>query len=271
MSETHDIVVRAHTVIPKKKKKKRKNRDDIPKWPGSVLVFDTETTTDTWQDLTFGAYRLCQLIEGKYICSEEGLFYADRLGPCQVKVLQSYVATQLAEIEVRSFPPKLNLKLYSRSEFLEQVFWKAIKNGAMTVGFNLPFDLSRIAVDWRIGYNDSWSLILSLWRSRKTGKVEPNPYRPRIRLRSKDSQSAFISMTRPQNPEEWSRGRFLDLHTLAVALFAESFGLDDLCKKLKIPGKIKHEPTGKVTPSEINYCRGDVRATTGPQWAKRRI
>jgi hypothetical protein len=61
------------------------------------------------------------------------------------------------------------------------------------------------------------------------------------------------------------------LHTLAVALFAESFGLDDLCKKLKIPGKIKHEPTGKVTPSEINYCRGDVRATTGPQWAKRRI
>jgi hypothetical protein len=261
--KSHDIFVRAHTVTAKKKKKRRRNQDDGPKWPDSVLVFDTETTIDTWQQLTFGAYRLCELIHGKYICSEEGLFYADRLGPHQLKVLQSYIATQLAEIEVKSFPPKLNLKLYPRSEFLEQVFWKTIRNGAMIVGFNLPFDLSRIAVDWRIGYNDSWSLILSLWRSRKTGKVEPNPYRPRIRLRSKDSQSAFIAMTRPRNPEEWPRGRFLDLYALAFALFGETLGLDDLCKKLKIPGKIKHGPTGRVTPSEINYCRGDVRATTG--------
>jgi hypothetical protein len=261
--KSHDIFVRAHTVTAEKKKKKRKNQDDGPKWPVRVLVLDTETTTDTWQQLTFGAYRLCELIGGKYVCSEEGLFYADRLGPRQFGVLQSYVATQLADIEVKSFPPKLNLELYSRSEFLEQVFWKAIKNRTMIVGFNLPFDLSRMSVDWRTGYNDSWSLILSLWRSRKTGKLEPNPHRPRIRLRSKDSQSAFIAMTRPQNPEEWPRGRFLDLHTLAFALFGETLGLDDLCNKLGIPGKIKHEPTGQVTASEINYCRRDVRATTG--------
>jgi hypothetical protein len=259
-----DIFVRAHTVTPKKNRKKRKNQNDGPKWPNRVLVFDTETTTDTWQNLTFGAYRLCQLISRKYICSEEGLVYADHLGPRQLKVLKTYVANQLAEIEIKSFPPKLNLKRYSRSEFLEKVFWNAIKNGAMIVGFNLPFDLSRLAVDWRTGYNGSWSLILSLRRSRKTGEMEPNPYRPRVRIRSKDSQSAFIALTRPQKPEEWpDTARFLDVHTLAFAIFGESMTLEKLCEKLRTPRKIKHEPTGKITGSEIDYCRGDVRATIG--------
>ena len=259
-----DIFVRAHTVTPEKKKKQSKNRDCAPRWPDRVLVFDTETTIDTRQDLTFGAYRLCQLAEGRYICSEEGLFHTDDLNTHQRKVLQAYIANQFAEIEVKSFPPKLDLKLYSRAEFVEKVFWKAIKNEAMIVGFNLPFDLSRIAVDWRTGDNDRWSLILSLRRSQKTGEMEPNPHRPRIRIRSKDSHSAFITLARPQKPEEWpDRVRFLDLHTLAFALFGEPLGLEDLCKKLVIPGKIKHEPTGRITASEIEYCRGDVRATTG--------
>lgn len=258
-----DIFVRAQTIPPAKKRKKLKDRNNGPKWPDPVLVFDTETTIDTRQDLTFGVYRLCQLVGGKYVCSEEGLFYTDDLDTRQRRVLKAYAANQFAQIEVKSFPPLLDLKLYSRAEFVEKVFWKAIKDGAMIVGFNLPFDLSRIAVDWRTGYNGSWSLILSLRRSRKTGEMEPNPHRPRVRIRSKDSQSAFIELTRPQNPEEWPHGRFLDLHTLAFALFGEALGLDDLCKRLKIPGKIKHEPTGRITAAEIEYCRGDVRATTG--------
>jgi len=259
----HDIFVRAHTVASEKKQKKYKKGAEEPKWPDRVLVFDTETTIDTQQDLTFGAFTLGRLVGGKYFCSEEGLFHADNLDSPDRKVFEAYVAEKLADIEVKSFPPKLRLKVYSRSEFMEKVFWKAIKDGAMIVGFNLPFDLSRIAVDWRTGRNGSWSLILSLRRSRKTGEMEPNPHRPHLRIRSKDSQSAFISLTRPQNPEEWpENARFLDLHTLAFALFAEAMGLDNLCKKLKLPGKIGHEPTGKVTASEIAYCRGDVRATT---------
>ena len=260
----HDIFLRAHTVAPNgkgdEKKKKPEKQNEGFKWPLSVLVFDTETRIDTRQNLTFGAYRLCQLTERKYRCSEEGLFYADELTAHERAVLQNH--HRFPEIEIKTFPPKLDLKLSPLAEFIEKVFWKAILNGAMVVGFNLPFDLSRIAADWRTGRKGSWSLILSLRRSRKTGEVEPNPERPRIKITSKDSHSAFISTTRPHRPEEWPKiSRFLDLHSVAFALFAESFSLEALCKKLRVPGKVQHEPTGKVTPTEIEYCRGDVRAT----------
>ncbi len=260
----HDIFLRAHTVASEEKKRRPENRKEGSKWPHSVLVIDTETSIDTRQDLTFGAYRLCQLTEGRYRCSEEGLFYADDLSARQRKLLQTHLANRFAEIEVKSFPPKLDLRLFQHAEFVERVFWNAVRDGAMIVGFNLPFDLSRMAVDWRTGDNDRWSLILSLRRSQKTGEMEPNPHRPRIRIKSKDSHSAFITLARPQKPEEWpDTVCFLDLHTLAFALFGEALGLEDLCKKLGIPGKIKHEPTGRITASEIEYCRGDVRATTG--------
>ena len=84
-----------------------------------------------------------------------------------------------------------------------------------------------------------------------------------MRITAKDSKSAFISLTKPQKPEEWpKRSRFLDVHTLAFSLFANSQGLDALCSQLKIPGKLKHEPTGRITIDEIDYCRGDVRCTT---------
>ncbi len=250
-----DVFVRAHTVAPGKPSQKMAQR---PKWPDRVLIFDTETTIDTQQELTFGAYRLCELVDGEYMCSEEGLIYADDLDASQRKILESYVASELAHIEVKSFPPKIALKLYPRWQFLEKVFWKSIKEERLIVGFNLPFDLSRLAVRWGKAHNGGWSLILSERRSRKTGEMEANPHRPRICIKY-----PFISITRPKNPEEWPVARFLDLHTLAFALFGDSVSLDNLCEKFHIPGKLKHEPTGKLSAPEIDYCRGDVRATSG--------
>src|SRR5262249_39829515 len=134
------------------------------------------------------------------------------------------------------------------------------------VGFNLPFDLSRIAVDWREADNNAWSLILSLRRSRKTGKMEPNPHRPRIRITSKDSKSEFIALTRPQNPEEWPEPVHfpLDLHLVVWALLSESFSGGEIRKRLRVPGKLEqHGPSGKAPPEEIDFGRQDVRATTG--------
>jgi hypothetical protein len=48
---------------------------------------------------------------------------------------------------------------------------------------------------------------------------------------------------------------------LAFSLFGQSFSLDALCRSLKVTGKLNHEPTGRVTSEEIDYCRADVRAT----------
>ena len=249
-----DIFFRAHTVA--QRRPRQQSFEDICIWPKRILLFDTETTIDTKQELTFGAYQVCDLVNEKYVCSAEGLLHADDLDQDQLKILKHYAATELACVEIKSFPPKLDLKLHSRSQFVEKVLWKVIKESGMVVGFNLPFDLSRIAVDWGKARNGGWSLILSKRRSRKSGAMEPNPHRPRVCI-----HYPFISRTSPEEPQEWPEGRFMDLHTFAFALFGEYMGLDQLCKKLSIPGKLDHEPSGKVSFAEINYCRGDVRAT----------
>jgi hypothetical protein len=76
---SHDIFLRAHTALSDEKEKRPAKQIAAPKWPDQVLIFDTETTIDTWQDLTFGAYRLCRLVGERYLCYEEGLLHADGL------------------------------------------------------------------------------------------------------------------------------------------------------------------------------------------------
>jgi hypothetical protein len=260
-----DIFFRAHTVTPEKN---RKNGVQPSKWSEYTLIFDTETTTDTSQSLTFGAYRFCRgNSNSAYTCLEEGLFHTDDINSRSLKIMQEYVRNNAPDTP-KDGPDKLSL--YSRSEFVEKVLWEAVQAGAMVVGFNLPFDLSRLAVDWCKARNGGWSLIPSLRRSRKTGEMEPNPDRPRIRVTSKDSKSAFIALMRPRIAEEWPSGHFLDLHTLASALHSEPYSLDRACAVFGVPGKLKHEPTGKISSAEIDYCREDVRATTDLLNAMRR-
>ena len=261
MSDVHDIFVRAHTVVSENKRRQR----TLPaKWPQEVLIIDTETTVDTAQKLTFGVYRRCKHGPQGYQCVEEGLFYEDGLSMKQRKVLERYInnAKNLPRIDVKMFPPTMRLKLYSRSDFVERVFWRAVRRGAMVVGFNLPFDLSRLAVKSCTANDGGWSLVMSLRKSRKTGKKEPNPDRPRVIITSKDSKRAFIALSSIRHPEEWPEGgRFLDLRTLGWALRNDSYSLRGACMAFHVPGKLNHKPTGRVTFEEIEYCRQDVRAT----------
>jgi hypothetical protein len=53
------------------------------------------------------------------------------------------------------------------------------------------------------------------------------------------------------------------LKTLPWALRNRSFSLDSACREWKVPGKLDHAPTGRVTREEIDYCRQDVRASIG--------
>ena len=55
-----------------------------------MLVFDTETTTDESQRLTFGSYRF--FVENEL--REEGLFYADNFPSKDRRTLEKYVADQ---------------------------------------------------------------------------------------------------------------------------------------------------------------------------------
>jgi len=123
-------------------------------WPSLVLLIDTETSIDAAQRLRFGSYRLCKWERARsghwrLVCIEEGLFYGDELPkqfPRDYRALEAYVREAFADT------PDLNasrLTQYSRRDFVEKVLWRAVAQGrALICGFNLPFDLSRLAVAW---------------------------------------------------------------------------------------------------------------------------
>jgi hypothetical protein len=162
MIETHDFFLRALAVPVKeenqKKDKKRNTKNpgaqederliDEPKWPEYILALDTETRITVDQSLTFGVWRLCKLVGLNYLVIEEGIFYADNLPAKHLGVLKKYMETAVSDVP--AFPPRF--PLYSLSEFMKKVFWTALKKfGSMVVGFNLGYDLARLAKDWKEG------------------------------------------------------------------------------------------------------------------------
>jgi len=180
-----------------------------------------------------------------------------------LKLLGRYKNNPKTLPPVEFFPAQTILGLMNRSEFVRRVFWKSVREGELIVGFNLPFDLSRLAVKWTEGRKGDWSLALSsLWRNPKTGRVVPNPKRPRIVIDAQNSKMAFIRLGSLLHPEEWpNQGRFLDLRTLGWALRNVAYNLNGACKAFHVKGKMDHKPSGKITEKEIEYCRGDVAAT----------
>ena len=271
MTESTTIYVRGHITASKKKPrravgkraKKRKRRRHRPaKWTDRILVFDTETRIDTEQKLTFGCYRLCKLGPQGYESYEEGLFHADDLPAEERRILESYVQHNRPKNDCAISLPQVKLFLTTRQDFVEHVFWQAVKKGYLIVGFNLPFDISRIAESGTRSARGGWSLGLTLRANPLTGIIETHPWKPRIVIEPQHSRSAFLSLSSIFIEEEWpNEGRFLDLRTLGAALRDESFSLRRLCREFNGVEKIDHEPTGRVTVEEIDYCRGDVRST----------
>jgi hypothetical protein len=163
MSQVHDIFVRAHTLPIDKPRRRRKGKRKNPKrksksskWWRWAVVFDCESRIDAGQQLTFGFYRVLELKDGSYSLHDEGAFYDDGL-PCgELQVLSQYCQT--TDTEVRAFPP--DFPLYSRSEFVTKIFYKYARKGALIVGFNLGFDLTRLARKWPEGEKNEWSLAL---------------------------------------------------------------------------------------------------------------
>src|SRR5689334_14069442 len=100
MSSTHDIFLRAYVlpVNPKKKRKRPAKQENESKWPSHALIFDTETQISADQSLTFGVYRLCELLDGEYRIWQEGIFYADDLPPRDLNVLKAYQETAIQDV-----------------------------------------------------------------------------------------------------------------------------------------------------------------------------
>jgi hypothetical protein len=260
----HEIFLRCHTCILDEEPSEKTGTKKAQPLPQYVLVLDTETTIDALQSLNFGVYQFCGMrADGNYECLEEGLFHADDLDRRQLDVLCRYVRDRNS----KRTKGELKLRLYDRRVFVEKIMYVAIQAGAAIVAFNLPFDLSRLAVEYRVARGAGgrgWSFVVFRYKNKAKGEWLPNSFRPRVQLRPKDSKAAFIRLAGGDMNQPYRIGRFLDLKTLVWALRNKSLSLESSCREFKVPGKLHdYVPSGRVTPKEIDYCRQDVRATVG--------
>jgi hypothetical protein len=249
--EPRVIELRVHTEASTSSNRKRQVAEQSPeRWPAHALVLDCETTIDAAQALTFGSFQYCHRRTDHYVLVQEGLFYADGLDLAKLAVLQAYAARH-------------RIRLHSRAHFMRRVWWPAIRAHALVVGFNLPFDLSRLACDgvWTPRRRGAWSFTLEQYRDRRTRRLRENTYFPRLVITPKDGKGAFFRLTDSRGPKKFPPIRCLDLKTLVWALESRSHSLASACKSRGVPGKLDDEPTGHVTVEEIDYNRQDVRAT----------
>jgi len=172
------IAVRAFAPQPHKpgaeaSPRKRSGRSAPPsEW---TLVFDTETTTDAAQRLRVGAYQFCKGDE----LDEAGLFY----DPSALRV------EELATL--RRFANECGYKLRTAAEFVDEVlFDRAYDLRASIVGFNLPFDISRLA----IGHGSARGKAM---RGGFTFKLSRHRWRPAIQVRHLNARASLIQFTHP--------------------------------------------------------------------------
>ena len=150
-----------------------------------VLVFDTETTDDETQRFRFGTF---QLWEGGRREAHGVLLDPDATTDVEKRNL---------ETETR----KLKCKLLTVADFMEKIFFPAAyKAGATIVGFNLPFDLSRLALAWQrarpVYRRNRNNEVLRIDRSMVSGftfKVSDRVDRPNLRVKHLSRRAAFIN------------------------------------------------------------------------------
>lgn len=251
-AERLPIAVRAyaHTdQVPKRKPDYIKGLSDASEW---TVIFDTETTTDAAQRLRFGTY---QVRKGDEL-RESGLFFdGEALTDNELGTLIAYGDQQ-------------GLELLTLAEFIENVFFKiGYELRASIVGFNLPFDISRLALD-----HSSARLAM---RGGFSFKLSPRRKWPRVQVKHLSRRAALIQFNKP--PQQTTprgmrkkgdrvptrRGFFVDVKTLAAALTSKSLTLGALAELLDIPSpKMDTEEHGvTLTPEYIAYAVRDTETT----------
>ena len=261
----YDLYLRAHITCGESehsqdaRSRKRKHQPNL--WPDYALVWDTETALDLEQTLNFGVWRFCELRGKEYVAVQEGIFHRDGLTANDVQTILAYKKKHCAANLIDGTDPEL--LVLSRADFVEKVFWESVRAGALIVGFNLSFDISRIRTSWTPAHNGGFSFVIS----QLSRTLAENRNRPRIRIAPLNGVAEKIELTavkRKDEQERWRRFRPLDLHMVAFALTDNSYSLAGAIQAFgSKPEKMEHEPTGLVTEKEIGYARQDVRATLG--------
>jgi hypothetical protein len=243
------IAVRAYVPLAEPEPVRRWRMPPTPSdW---VLIFDTETTTDPSQRLRFGSF---QWRRGSKL-DRAGLFYAPDLSERDRAVLASYAKAH-------------GLELMTVAEFIEEIFYKlAYEFRATIVGFNLPFDISRLA----IGHSAARRRPM---RGGFSFQLSPYPWRPRVQVKHLSRRAALSRFAAPPRQRSSRSGRkhdrvpvrrgfFVDVKTVGAAMTSRSDTLGSLAEFLKVPSRkmVTDEHGSRLTREYIAYAVNDTQVT----------
>lgn len=218
-------------------------RDQKPVAPSDyTLVFDCETTSDTVHALRFGAF---QVRNGDALERSGFFFDPEGLDAGELALLQKVGREELVDV-------------IPVCEFVEDAFFRvAYDLGGLCVGFNLPFDLSRLALRDKASRGQ--------FKGGFSFELTEDEERPRVRVQHRSSTSALIEFV-PRRIRRSSdpRGHFIDVRTVARAVLGESFTLKRLADVLgaetrKADAEGKHG--ARLTRNYIRYGALDVQVT----------
>jgi enoyl-[acyl-carrier-protein] reductase (NADH) len=178
------------------------------------------------------------------------------------------------ELEAKSEGGRV--RLLTRGEFVDEILYGSGRDvGAQIVGFNIPFDISRLAI-----HHDSARRSM---RGGFTFKLSEKERRANVAVKHLSQKAALIRFTgeKPEKAEDEAeetdpdaaheselpadpdRGYFVDVKTLAAALTNSSHSLASLSELLNVRTKKidSEEHGGPLTPEYVRYGLRDVQTT----------
>ena len=209
--------------------------------PSRMLILDTETTNDEKQTLKFGYFEIYQDGQLEF----HGIFHNENIiREKELVILTEYCNTN-------------NIPLMTRKQFNDQIFYPEVFfKQTCCVGFNLPFDISRIALDF--GYARDKTMLGGF-----SFKLSINMEFPRILVKHISNTMSFIKFGRSLiKYTSGFKGKFVDLRTLGWAIRNKKYSLESACNEFNTEiQKRKVTQRGKITTDYIDYCIYDVEAT----------
>jgi hypothetical protein len=229
-----EIAVRAYNQLKTGSERPLSNKPKQYRMPNyeRIFAFDTETRTNESQALTFGSF---VIMHGEVI-EHVGLFYNPiEITERELQVLKDYCKSDIT------------IKLYSLKDFIENVFYPVVHDGEVPcVGFNLPFDLSRLALGY--GLARGWM------KNGFTLKLSEKESNPAIRVKKMNSAESNIEFHTTKYSRK-TRGYFIDCQNLAVIMTDNKHislrgAAERYNKKHK---KLEVSEHGKITSDYIAY------------------
>lgn len=246
-----EIAIRAYTERPG-----REPLGSLPRKIGLTpsrytVVFDCETSIDATQRLRVGFFQIREFAD----LEREGLFFDPN------------AVTEDEESIIRAYAELRGLEVLTLSEFRTRILLKyGYIRHATIVGFNLPFDISRVAVSHGVARRDKRGGYSFLLTNDKDD--------PRIRVKHLSPKAAMIDFSKPGEQDaargmrrrgakvETYRGHFVDIKTLASALMSRRFSLRTLAEALETPAqKQETGEHGEISEAYLDYARADVQVT----------